>query len=64
MSEADRAKLCERLQQERISPEKASHAWYQFLHLQLTDEDFSVRQASTSASLIAPGNVCIALQAW
>ena len=64
MSQEDKAKLRERLEQERKSPDQASHAWFQFLHLQLTDEDYSVRKASTSVSLIAPGNVRSALQAW
>ena len=64
-SRADKVKLRQRLQQEGKSPEESSHAWFQFLHLQLTDEDYSVRKASTFCPADSTsGNAVNALQAW
>ena len=63
MPAAAKEKLCERLEQAGIHLEQASHAWYQFLHLQHTDEDYSIRQASTFALLTAPVKVSCALKA-
>lgn len=49
MTKADRQELCERLEQAGVHLEQASHAWFQYLLLQQTREDYSVRQASLSA---------------